>query len=677
MSNQLIHETSPYLLQHAHNPVEWYPWGEMALEKAKKEDKPIFLSIGYAACHWCHVMERESFENPTIADIMNQYFVNVKVDREERPDLDAIYMNAVVAMTGQGGWPMSVWLTPDGVPFYGGTYYPPTDRAGMPGLARLMETLADFYHRQKDAIQQQGEQLLARMESSLSLATHTALETVALEDAAQSILKATDPVHGGAHGAPKFPQPMLYDFLLRWHAHTGDDPLLEAVELTLQKMANGGMYDQLGGGFHRYSTDAEWLAPHFEKMLYDNALLARLYLHAFQATGNERYRQVVEEILDYVLREMTHPQGGFFSTQDADSEGEEGKFFVWTAAEVLYALGDTAADHFSQIYDVTQRGNWAGKTILRRVRSVAEVAQSVGMDELALAAELAESRKMLFARRETRVKPARDEKILTAWNGLMLAAFAEAGRVLDNPRYLDAARRNAEFLLENLTTANGRLWRTWKDGRAKLSGYLEDYAFLADGLLALYQSTFDEQWFSTAQNLMDTVLAHFRDPTGGGFFDTADDHPELVVRPKDLQDNATPSGNAMAVRTLLYLAAYTGDDRYFRPATQALGALQPVMRRYATGFGHWLGAAALADIGVQEIALVGNRTHPQMAKMLAWVQKPYRPCQIVAQSSGGESVIPLLHDRPAQNGEPTAYVCRNFTCQLPVTTATALAAEIG
>ncbi len=677
MPNQLINETSPYLLQHAHNPVEWYPWGEAALQKARAEDKPIFLSIGYAACHWCHVMEKESFENPAIADIMNQYFVNVKVDREERPDLDTIYMDAVIALTGHGGWPMSVWLTPDGVPFYGGTYFPPTDRMGLPGLGRLMEALADLYHRQKDTILRQGEQLLARMNDSMSLAQSAPLNADVLDAAAETILQAIDDTHGGTRGAPKFPQPMIYDFLLRRYARTGDANLLGAVEFTLQKMAAGGIYDHLGGGFHRYATDAEWLAPHFEKMLYDNALLARLYLHAFQITGNPLYRRVVEETLAYVRREMTHPQGGFFATQDADSEGEEGKFFVWTSEEVLYLLGDVAAKHFSAAYDVTRRGNWEGKSILRRKQSPAETAKSLGMDESALAAELAESRKILFDRRETRVKPARDEKILTAWNGMMLAAFAEAGRVLDNPEYTAVARRNADFLLKNLRTADGRLWRTWKDGRAKLPGYLEDYAFLADGLLALYQTTFDEQYFIAAQSLMDTVLARFTDPANGGFFDTADDHPELVVRPKSLQDNATPSGNAMAVRTLLLLAAYTGDARYFSPAISALGALQPVMRRYPTGFGHWLGAATLAEAGVQEIALVGDPHHAEMARMRSVVQKPYRPYQIVAHTSGGESSIPLLHNRPAQNGQPTAYICRNFACQLPVTTAEALASEIG
>jgi len=676
MPNQLINETSPYLLQHAHNPVNWYPWGEEALQKARDEDKPIFLSIGYAACHWCHVMEKESFENPAIADIMNQFFINVKVDREERPDLDSIYMDAVVALTGQGGWPMSVWLTPDGVPFYGGTYFPPNDRMGMPGLGRLMQTLADFYHRQKDAIQKQGEQLLARMNASLSLANPAPFDADVLDTAAQSILRNIDFTHGGTQGAPKFPQPMIYDFLLRQYARTGDTTLLAAVEITLQNMATGGIYDQLGGGFHRYSTDAEWLVPHFEKMLYDNALLTRLYLHAFQITGKPLYRRVVEETLAYIHREMTHPAGGFFSTQDADSDGEEGKFFVWTAEEVLYLLGDTAAEHFSAVYDVTRRGNWEGKYILRQKQTPADAAASLGMDEAALAAELEESQKILFDRRETRVKPARDEKILTAWNGMMLAAFAEAGRVLDNAEYTAIARRNADFLLENLRTPDGRLWRTWKDGRAKLNGYLEDYAFLADGLLALYQTTFDEQYFSAARELMETVLTHFRDPADGGFFDTADDHPELVVRPKDLQDNATPSGNAMAVRTLLLLAAYTGEDRYFEPAASALGALQPVMQRYPLGFGHWLGTATLIEAGVQEIALVGDPRHPEMTKMLAMVQQPYRPFQIVALSSGGETVVPLLYDRPAQDGKPTAYVCQNFACQLPVTTAAALRTQI-
>jgi hypothetical protein len=677
VTNRLINETSPYLLQHAHNPVDWYPWSGEAFEKAKTEDKPIFLSIGYSACHWCHVMEHESFENDDIAALMNRHYINIKVDREERPDVDAIYMDAVVALTQQGGWPMSVWLTPEGTPFYGGTYFPPHDRMGMPGFGRLLESLADIYRRQRDKIQQQGESLLARMDQTVPLQSDQALDPATLELAVQALTRNIDYVHGGMRGAPKFPQPMMYDFLLRAYHRSGQKSLLDIVELTLRKMAHGGMYDQLGGGFHRYSTDAYWLAPHFEKMLYDNALLSRLYLNAYQLTRNPEYRRIVEETLDYVAREMTDPAGGFYSTQDADSEGEEGKFFVWTAAEIQAELGEEAGDHFCVAYDVSPMGNWEGHSILWLKRPLSESAAELGLTEDALRAELAGSRARLFAQREERIKPGRDEKILTAWNGLMLAAFAEAARVLDRPDYLSIGLKNAEFVLANLRK-DGRLRRTWKDGQARLMGYLEDYAFLADGLLALYQTTFDERWFIEAQALMDTVLAHFSDSENGGFFDTADDHEELVIRPKSLQDNAIPSGNSMAVRVLLQLATYTGQARYYDPAHRALSALQPVLSQHAGGFAHWLGSMEYALAPVKEVALIGRPENADLQAMLAVLQKPYRPNMVVALAPDetSDSSIPLLNHRPPIEGQSTAYVCQNFACQLPVKTAEALEGQL-
>ncbi|MCB0153616.1 MAG: thioredoxin domain-containing protein, partial [Anaerolineae bacterium] len=626
MPNRLINESSPYLLQHAHNPVDWYPWGAEALAKSKAENKPIFLSIGYSACHWCHVMEHESFEDERTAAIMNQHFVNVKVDREERPDLDSIYMDAVVAMTGHGGWPMSVFLTPDGTPFYGGTYFPPTPRHGMPAFTQVLQSLAQAYHKQKEDIISNGEALLQRVRASFPLQGEGTLDPAVPELAVQAMARNFDWTHGGFSGAPKFPQPMTYDFLLRTYHRSGQSKWLEMVELTLQKMARGGMYDQLGGGFHRYSVDAVWLVPHFEKMLYDNALLARLYLHAYQITGNPFYRRIVEETLDYVVREMTDPAGGFYSTQDADSEGEEGKFFVWTPEEIHTILGQEEGTIFCQVYDVRRSGNFEGKSILNLPQPVEDAAATLQLPLEKLKAMLARGRAKLFAHRERRVKPARDEKILTAWNGLMLAAFAEAARVLDRPDYRGVAIQNAEFILSTMMK-EGRLFRTWKaePGQAKLMGYLEDYAFYADGLLALYQTTFDSRWFQAAQAMMEVVLERFSDEQAGGFFDTADDHEELVVRPKSLQDNATPCGNSMAVRTLLLLAAYTGQAKYAAPAEKALVALQAAMSQYPSAFAHWLGAHEFATAPPKEIALIGQATAPASQTLLDILFKPYRP----------------------------------------------------
>jgi uncharacterized protein YyaL (SSP411 family) len=677
MPNRLANESSPYLLQHADNPVDWYPWGAEALNKAKAEDKPIFLSIGYSACHWCHVMAHESFENEQTARLMNDLFINVKVDREERPDLDSIYMEAVVAMTGQGGWPMSVFLTPAGAPFYGGTYFPPTSRYGMPGFDHVLQSVANAYHHQKEGIAQNTANLLARMQHTLPQSNDDSLnpETPAL--AVEALRQNFDAANGGFGNAPKFPQPMTLDFLLRVYHRRPEPHLLEMIELTLHKMARGGMYDQLGGGFHRYSVDSVWLTPHFEKMLYDNALLARLYLHAFQLTGQPFYRRIVEETLDYVMREMTDPGGGFYSTQDADSEGEEGKFFVWTVAEIEAALGEADGKIFCAAYGVNPGGNFEGQSILHIPHSLDALAEElkVGADNLFDSME--RSRAELFAVREQRVKPGRDEKILTAWNGLMLAAFAEAGRILHRPDYIDAAARNAEFVLTTMQE-NGRLYRTWKadTGQARLMGYLEDYAFYADGLLALYQSTFEPRWFQAAQSLMDETLIHFTDTEYGGFFDTANDHEQLVARPKNLQDNAIPCGNSMAVRSLLLLAAYTGESRYYDPAMQALTALQPAMSQYAGAFTHWLGALELALTPPQEIAIIGERQHPVTIAMLNELQTAYRPNQIVTVTSEQNAVEhpPLAHQRPMRDEQTTAYVCQNFVCRQPVTTAETLAA---
>lgn len=675
MPNRLAQESSPYLLQHANNPVDWYAWGEEALAKAKAEDKPIFLSIGYSACHWCHVMEHESFENEHTARLMNEHFVNIKVDREERPDLDSIYMNAVVALTGHGGWPMSVFLTPEGIPFYGGTYFPPTPRYGMPSFEQVLTTLARLYQTQREDVTQNGASLLARLQSNIPLQTAGSLDPAVPELALQGLSRNFDHTHGGFSGAPKFPQPMTYDFLLRSYARNRRGSALEMVELTLHKMAQGGMYDQLGGGFHRYSVDAIWLVPHFEKMLYDNALLARLYLHAYQLTGEPFYRRIVEETLDYVAREMTDPQGGFYSTQDADSEGEEGKFFLWTPDEVKAILGKEEGEIFCAAYDVKPGGNFEGKSILNIPVPFEEVAQQLKLPLETFLEVLQRGRASLFTEREKRIKPGRDEKIITAWNGMMLAAFAEAARVLARPDYLEVARRNVEFVLSTMLK-DGRLFRTWKaqPGQAKLMGYLEDYAFYADGLLALYQTVFEPRWFQAAQALMEVVLEHFPDKEAGGFFDTADDHEQLVARPKDLQDNAIPCGNSIASRVLLALAAYTGQAKYEEPALEALGGLQSAMSQYPGAFTYWLGSLEFALAPPKEVALIGPLETQETRTLLQILQNPYRPNQVVAVAGPGHVTghPALVEGRPMQNGSTTAYVCQRFTCQRPVTTGAEL-----
>lgn len=693
MPNCLADETSPYLLQHADNPVNWYPWGEEALAKAKAEDKPIFLSIGYSACHWCHVMAHESFEDEGVAAILNEHFVSIKVDREERPDLDRIYMNAVQAMTGSGGWPMSVFLTPEGQPFYGGTYFPPTARYGMPSFTQVLTAVADGWQNRRQELIESGQRLVAALEQQSAIGQDVKrrdLKPETVESAFRNLQQSFDRVHGGWGNAPKFPQPMALEFLLRYHHVTGNSRALQMVSQTLQAMARGGMYDQLGGGFHRYSVDDHWLVPHFEKMLYDNAQLARVYLHAWQVTGEPFYRTITEEILDYVVREMTDGStgsvlsevegeaeglttgsaGGFYSTQDADSEGEEGKFFLWTATEIRDLLGHEA-DIFMAAYGVTERGNFEGKNIL----------EFVGDSDRR--AELAEARQKLFAAREQRVRPGRDEKVLTSWNGLMLAAFAEAARVLDRDDYRQVAERNADFLLHELQRPNGRLWHTWKacpehgrrDGVAKINGYLEDHTHLIEGLLELYQTTFDSRWYQAARELAEVMVAHFSAPDGG-FFDTSDDHETLITRPRELQDNAVPSGNAMAALVLLRLAGLAVEPRYAELAQTALGPMQPLLAKYPLGFAQWLIALDYALSQPRQIAIVGTPDAADTRALLDVCTTGYRPHQIVALDApdAQASTVPLLKDRGQIEGHATAYVCVDFTCRAPVTAPEALRA---
>jgi uncharacterized protein YyaL (SSP411 family) len=671
MTNRLAQEASPYLRQHAENPVDWYPWGEEALRAAREADKPILLSIGYAACHWCHVMAHESFEDPETADLMNRHFINIKVDREERPDLDSIYMSAVVALTGQGGWPMTVALTPDGRPFFGGTYYPPTPRHGLPAFRQVLLALAEAWQERRGDVEGSAGEIADHLRQTAlaeTLGSSGALNDDLIDQALNGLLRSFDSRLGGFGRAPKFPPSMTLEFLLRVYAGRGDSMSLHMAERTLEAMAHGGLYDQLGGGFARYSTDERWLVPHFEKMLYDNALLARVYLHAWQVAGKPLYRRVVEETLDFVQREMRHERGGFYSSYDADSEGEEGKFYVWTADEIRAALGDEAA-RFMAAYGVSEGGNWEGHNILH----VAE--DLTGLGDLS---GLKEARLKLFHIRAGRVPPGLDDKVLTAWNGLMLAAFAEAGRVLDRPDYTAAAVANAEFLHATMRRADGRLLRSWQAaaGDARYNAYLEDYAFLADGLLALYETTFDPRWFAWARELANLMLAHFSDPAGG-FFDTSDDHEALLHRPKDVQDNATPSGNGMAAHVLLRLGLFTGEGRYRDTAERMVAGLYEPMARYPGAFAHWLGAAAFILSQPLEVAVAGDPAAADTRALLDVAQRTFRPNLVIAAGEGkAAEVVPLLAGRERLDGRAAAYVCRRFVCRRPVAEPAALAAQL-
>jgi len=676
MANHLEHETSPYLLQHVDNPVDWYPWGEEAMRLAKARDKPILLSIGYAACHWCHVMAHESFEDDATAAQMNADFINVKVDREERPDIDSIYMQAVNAMIGRGGWPMTVFLTPDGKPFYAGTYFPNEPRHGMPSFRQILTGVAQAWDSDRDNVLSSADEVYGQLQKLSGVGFEAEpLDADSFTDALRGLGRAFDATWGGFGDAPKFPPPMTIEFLLRESLRTGNEQALEMAELTLRKMAEGGMYDQIGGGFARYSVDNRWLVPHFEKMLYDNAQLARVYLHAWQLTGNELYRRVCEETLDYVLLEMRHEAGGFYSSLDADSEGVEGKFYVWSADEIRGALGEDA-DAFMRIYGVSEEGNWEGQSILNLHLDSNALAEQLGIDPGVLDARMAAARNTLYGIRSERVWPGLDDKVLTAWNGLMLAALAEAGSALDRPDYAAAARSNAEFLYRTMRRESGRLFRTWKAGsEPKYNAYLEDYAYLADGLLALYEASFDTRWLDWARELAELMLAHFKDSDNGGFFDTSDDHERLIQRPKDLQDNAVPSGSSVAAGVLLRLSLLTGDGELWSEAERSIQTMSQFMRQYPTGFAQWLNAASFIAAEPREIALVGS--DEQIAPLLAVVREGYRPFQVMAASDGGETFVPLLENRHRVDGRGTAYVCRQFLCQAPATNAEDLARQLG
>ncbi len=661
MPNRLAGETSPYLLQHADNPVDWYPWGDEAFGRALAEDKPIFLSIGYSACHWCHVMAHESFENEHTALLMNQNFVNIKVDREERPDLDSVYMRAIQALTGSGGWPLTAFLTPEGKPFFGGTYFPPEDRYGMPSLPRVLMAVVDAYRNRRGDIEQTVRQLMAGLTTETR--SNAAKEPLIVDVLAQAYLNlkgSFDEENGGFGTAPKFPQPMALEFVLRYFSRSQDKATLEMVDLTLEKMAEGGIYDQIGGGFHRYATDSQWLVPHFEKMLYDNALLSQVYLHAYLATGKLLFRSIAEETLDYVLREMTDPQGGFYSTQDADSEGIEGKYYVWTPQEIADVVGDETGKIVSSCFGVTAEGNFHGRNILHIVAAPApEVSSTID-----------QAKPPLLRKREQRVKPGRDEKVLASWNGLMLASLAEAACILSRRDYLAAAAANGSFLLNSMI-ADGHLKHTYKDGKAKIDGYLQDHALVIDGLLLLHQATFGGEWLRQAINLAVAMIERFWDGARGTFYDVSQSQQDLFLRPRDTFDLALPSGSSAATLALLKLARLTDNGHFEQIAAQSLRPMQEPMRQNPLGFSNWLSALDFCLSAPKEIAIIGQRDDPAAAELLRILSNAWLPNKVVAaydpKDPTAVSDLQLLENRQMINNQPTVYICQRHVCHAPVT----------
>ncbi len=670
MPNRLAGETSPYLLQHADNPVNWYPWGEEAFSRAQAEDKPILLSIGYSACHWCHVMEHESFKNEEIASIMNENFINIKVDREERPDLDSIYMEAVQVMTGRGGWPLTVFLAPNGKPFFGGTYFPPEDMHGMPGFPRVLRTVADAYQNRRSEIEATVQQIVTALTSKTKIsAAKEPLVTDILKQAYQSLRQDFDKENGGFGTAPKFPQPMALEFLLRYFHRSQNIYALEIVNLTLEKMAKGGIYDQLGGGFHRYSTDSEWLVPHFEKMLYDNALLSQIYLHAYLVTSDQLYRSIAEETLDYVLREMTDPQGGFYSTQDADSEGVEGKYYLWTPQEITEVLGKKDNKALSDYFGVTAGGNFEGQNILYVTRGLEPGASNI----------IEQAKEALLKRREQRVKPGRDEKILASWNGLMLASLAEAACILDRQDYLTAAVANGSFLLDSMVV-NGYLQHTYKGGQAKIDGYLRDYALVIDGLLALHQATFSGEYLRQAIRLGEVMVEQFWDEAAHTFYDTGHSHEDLFARPRIMYDGALPSGLSAATLVLLKLTKLTDKEQFEQISMRSLQSMQESMRQHPLGFSNWLCALDFYLSTPKVIAIIALRDNPMTLELLRTVCAIWLPNKVVAAYDPNDptpiSELKLFENRQMIDNQPTVYVCEHYTCQVPVTDSAALGAQL-
>jgi uncharacterized protein len=669
MTNRLARETSPYLLQHANNPVDWYPWGDEALNRARAEDKPILLSIGYSACHWCHVMAHESFENAEIAAFMSEYFINIKVDREERPDLDSVYMEAVQSLTGRGGWPLTVFLTPARKPFFGGTYFPPDDRYGLPGFLRILHAMHKIYIDRRQDVEEAAQKLMAALAVSPGNSqTGVSLTTDILDQAFRILKSSFDGLNGGFGTAPKFPQPTVLEFLMRYFHRTNDQAAWDMVDLTLRKMAQGGIYDQIGGGFHRYSTDAYWLVPHFEKMLYDNALLSQVYLHAYLISDNLLFRSIAENTLGYVLKEMSSLEGGFFSSQDADTEGVEGRYYLWTPGEIIEALGDVPGRVVNEYFGVSAEGNFTGRNVLY-------IAAESPVNSLPL---IERAKTALLRDRERRVKPGRDEKIIASWNGLMLASIAEASCILGAPDYLDAARANGAFLVGSLTQ-DGCLGHTYKDGSSKIIGFLQDYALVIEGLLMLHQATFEGKWLRESLRLGNSMIDAFWDEAAGKFFDSrqADD---LIVRPRNISDSVIPSGSSAATMVLLKLARLTGDSRFEQIAARLLTDTGGEISIYPLNHSHWLCALEYYLASPQEIAIIGGRNDPRTLDLLRTLYSSYLPNKMVAaRDPDDQEAMPdimLLEDRKMVNSRPTVYICQRYVCQEPVSDPAALAVQL-
>ncbi|MFH1717178.1 MAG: thioredoxin domain-containing protein [Planctomycetota bacterium] len=674
-TNRLINESSPYLLQHAHNPVDWYPWGAEAFERAKRQDKPIFLSIGYSTCHWCHVMERESFENEHIAKIMNDNFVCIKVDREQRPDVDEIYMNAVVMTTGSGGWPLSVFLTPEGKPFFGGTYFPPEDIYGRPGFGRVLLSVADAWKDRRQELVDSAGKLSGFLKSSGAPAEKTNLSPKTLKKAFDQFGEMFDVVNGGFGAAPKFPQPTNLSMLLCYWHRTNDIQALQMVEKTLEEMAEGGIYDHIGGGFHRYATDARWLVPHFEKMLYDQALLSKVYLQAYQITENRKYADIAREIFDYVLRDMTDPDGGFYSAEDADSEGEEGTFYLWDRKQITSILDKEQARLFNAYYGVTDAGNFEkGKTILNITKSVDELQREFQMDRTAVVTTLESARVMLFEERAKRIRPHRDDKVITAWNGLMISSLAYGGAVLEERKYVEAAERAAEFVLGTLHR-NGRLMRYYRDGQVVGQGFLDDYAFMTMALEDIYEATFDAKWLIEANKLAEEMIELFADDDGGGFFLTGKDSEKLIARTRPGSDGAIPSGNSVAALALLKLGRLTMNQNFTKQGAGILEAFSAQLEKSPAYSSAMLAALDFHLGPTQEIVIAGKRDASDTRQMLRSVRGKFLPRAAVLLHDQNETgsviyeIVPFVKNQTAVGSRATAYVCQNYVCNKPVNSA--------
>jgi uncharacterized protein YyaL (SSP411 family) len=675
VTNKLAGETSPYLLQHQDNPVDWYPWGEEALSRARAEDRPILLSVGYAACHWCHVMAHESFEDEQTARLMNELFVNIKVDREERPDLDSIYMQAVQALTGHGGWPMTVFLTPEGAPFYGGTYYPPSDRQGMPSFQRVLTSVADAYANRRDAISATSAQLQQIYDTKNALGrSDDALTPHSLDLAYRGLAQHYDIRNGGFDGAPKFPPTMSLDFLLRYWKRTGTAYALDMVVESFRKMSRGGLYDQAGGGFHRYTVDAIWLVPHFEKMLYDNALLVRLGAHLWQAAGDTEVRRITNETITWLEREMTAPDGGFYSSLDADSEGHEGRFYVWSEEEIDLLLGDEAP-LVKAHYGVTSRGNFEGKNILHVAADPANTAARQAISAAEFESRIASAKRILYAERAKRAWPGRDEKILAGWNGLMLRGLATAARVFGDPNYSRLALANGEFLFREMVH-DGRVMRSHKNGETRIPGFLEDHASVALGFISLYELTFDAIWIERAESIASAMIKWFWDQSAVAFFDTAGDAEQLITRPRDVTDNAMPSGTSLAADLLLHLGDLTNEAEMPRRALSVLESSSLGLTKYPSAFGHMLGVADMAVHGAVEVVIAGDRSDERFVLLEREVAAHYVPSLVLAGGNSRPHAVALLEGRTERDGKPAGYVCHSYVCDQPVSDAAALGKQL-